>query len=102
MILRGTRRLPVIGKDLKRYQKNGGFEKALADFNSLSPTLVQQNNYEKFGRRGRNEIYLRGRRTMTGQEPKIEAFLTVFTKQEMKNRPYQITKTIQYLSGGSN
>lgn len=103
VILRGTRRLPVIGKDLKLYQKNGGFDKALADFKSLSPTTVQQNNFEMFGRQGKNEIILRGRRTLTGQKPRVEAYLTVITKQNgLMEKPYRITKTIHYLSGGSH
>ena len=83
-----------MGKDLKLYRKNGGFEQALADFKSLGPDHVQSNNYEMFGRHGKNEIYLRDSRSMKERVPKYEAFLTVTIRQTLKNKPYLVTKTI--------
>ena len=102
MILKGTRQLPIGYKDVKLYRKNGGFEQALTDFKSLGPDHVQSSNYEKFGRHGNNEIYLRGRSMMTETGPTIEAILTVITKQNLESKPHRVTKIIQYLSGGSN
>ena len=101
MILRGTRQLPVVGKDLKLYRKNGGYEQALADFKSLDPDHIQSNNYEMFGRNGNIEIHLRGKRLMTGRGQNVEAFVTLTTKQNLKNSPHRIIKVIEYLSGGS-
>ena len=84
------------------YQKTGGMSQALEDFYFFDPIYVRRNRDKMYGLVGEYELRLMLKHSKSDDKTAPEA-LMIFTRKQngYKQKEQSPSKTIEYMSGGS-